>query len=68
MPNLLLLCGKQLSQSYADYHDNMNEDFLEEWFENNLSKNLLLDKNVLSVMVNVKYIVDNNNQYEREYI
>ena len=54
VPNLLLLCGKQLSESNADYHVDTNENFFEECFENTLSKHLPLDKKVLSVIHNAK--------------
>ena len=47
--------SKKLSESYADYHDNMNEDVFEDWFENTLLKKLPQDRKVLIVMVKAKY-------------
>ena len=43
-PNYLLLCGKKLSESYADYHDDTNEDVFEDWSENTLSKHRKIDR------------------------
>ena len=39
--NSLLLCEEMLSESYADFQDDMNGDIFEDWFENTLLKNLL---------------------------
>ena len=30
----LLLCGKNLSEFFANYHDDMNGKVFEDWFEN----------------------------------
>ena len=55
VPNSLLLCGKKLSKSYADYHGNMNGDVFEDWFKNTLLKNLPQDRKALLVMDSTKY-------------
>ena len=55
VPNSLLLCGKKLSESYYDYHVDMNMDVFEDWFENTLLKNLPQGKKVLIVIDNAKY-------------
>ena len=39
--NSLLLCEEMLSESHADFQDDMNGDIFEDWFENTLLKNLL---------------------------
>ena len=38
--NSLLLCGKKLSMSYGDYHDDMSGIVFKNWFENMLTENL----------------------------
>ena len=53
--NALLLCGKKLSESYADYHDDMNGEIFEKWFRSSLMPNLPKDRNVVIVMDNAKY-------------
>ena len=55
VPNFLLICGKKFSESYADYHDDLNRDVFEDRFENTLLKNLPQDRKVLMVMDNAKY-------------
>ena len=32
IPDSLLLCGKKLSEYFADYHAGMNSDVFENWF------------------------------------
>ena len=54
VPNAVLLCGKQLSESYADYHD-MNAEIFKRWFANTLITNLPKDRKVVFMMVNAKY-------------
>ena len=46
---------KKLSESNADYHDDINRDVFADRFENTSLKNLPQDKNILAVMDNVKY-------------
>ena len=53
---LILLCGQKLSESYADYHGNMNGDVFEDWLENFLLKNLPQNRKVLIVMDSAKYL------------
>ena len=53
--NALLLCGKQLSDSCADYQDDMNAELFERWFVNTLIPNLPKDRKVAIVMDNAKY-------------
>ena len=47
LPNALPLCGKQLSESYADYDDDRNAKVLERWFVKTLIPNLLKEKRLL---------------------
>ena len=54
--NFLLLCGKELSISYADYHDDMSGIVFEDWFENMLTANLPKERKVVVVMDNAKYL------------
>ena len=54
--NSLNLCGQKLSESYADYHGNMNGDVFEDWLENFLLKNLPQNRKVLIVMDSAKYL------------
>ena len=51
----LLLCGKELSVSYADYHDNMGGIVYQNWFENTLTANLPKERKVVVVMDSAKY-------------
>ena len=53
--NSLLPCGKELSISYADYHDDMSGIVLEDWFENTLTAKLPKKGKVVVVMYNAKY-------------
>ena len=49
--NPLLLCGKELSVSYADYHDTMSGIVYQNWFENTLTANLPKERKVVIVTV-----------------
>ena len=53
--NALLLCGKQLSESYADYHGDMNAEVFKRWFTNTMISNLPKDKKIVTVLDNAKY-------------
>ena len=55
IPNSLLLCGKDLSESYADYHQDMNGTVFENWFQSTLLPNLQKGKKVVIVLDNAKY-------------
>ena len=48
------LCGKELSMSYADYHDDMSGVVFEDWFENKLTANLPKERKVVVVMNSAK--------------
>ena len=50
----LLLCGKELSMSYANYHDDMSGVEFEDWFENKLTANLPKERKVVVVMNSAK--------------
>ena len=50
-----LLCGKELSMQYADYHDDMSGIVFEDWFENTLTANLPKERKVVVLMDNAKY-------------
>ena len=54
VPNALLLCGKELSKSYADSHD-MNAEIFKRRFANTLIPNLSKDRKVPIVMDDSKY-------------
>ena len=47
----LLLCGKEPSKSYTDYHDDMSGILFENWFENTLTANLPKERKVVIVTV-----------------
>ena len=53
--NALLLCGKQFSESCADYYDDMNTEVFERWIANTLIPNLPKDRKVVIVMNDAKY-------------
>ena len=36
LENSLLLCGKKLSESYADYHTDMSGTLFEDWFNSKI--------------------------------
>lgn len=55
VPNSLLRLRKKLSESYANYHDDMNGDVFKIWFKNTFLKNLPQDRKVLIVMYNTRY-------------
>ena len=46
---------KYFSESYANYHDDMNAEVFEKWFANTLIPNLSKDRKVVIVMDNAKY-------------
>ena len=46
---------KYFSESYANYHDDMNAEVFEKWFANTLIPNLPKDRKVVIVMDNAKY-------------
>ena len=54
VPNTLVI-GKQLSESYVDYHDNRNARVFRRWFTSMLISNLTKDRKVVIVMDNAKY-------------
>ena len=54
LSNAVLVCGKELSESYADYHCDMNDEVFERWFANTLIPNLPKDRKVVIVMGNAK--------------
>ena len=51
----LFLCGKKLSESSVDYHNDMNGKVFEDWFDNLLLPKLPKEKNAVIVMNNPKY-------------
>ena len=53
--NSPLFCEKDLSDSYADYHQNMNGKVFENWFQSNLLPNVPKEKKVVIVLDNSKY-------------
>ena len=40
IPGSLLLCGKKLSDAFANYHQDMNANVTENWFQEKLISNL----------------------------
>ena len=50
----LLLCGKELSMSYEDYHDDMSGIVYEDWLENTLTANLPKERKLVVVMDSAK--------------
>ena len=53
IPSALLLCGKSIKEAMADYHQDMNGDVFEKWFEERLLPNL--PPKSLIIMDNAKY-------------
>ena len=53
--NSLLLCSKQLSQPFANYHDDMNAVVFKSWFGNTLVSNLPIERKVITAMDNAKH-------------
>ena len=50
LKTLLLLCEKELSMSYADYHNDMSAIVFEDWFENTLTANLPKERKLVVVL------------------
>ena len=50
-----MLCVKQRSESYADYHGNMNAEVFERCFANTLIPNLQKNRKIVIAMDNAKY-------------
>ena len=44
-----------MSESFADYYDDMNEKVFEDWFENVLLPKLTKERNIVIIMANAKY-------------
>ena len=53
--NALLLCGKDISKCYVDYHQNMNGEIFKSWFGDKLIPNLLKNRKTLIALDNAKY-------------
>ena len=53
--NVFLWCGKNISKSYIDYHQNMNSEAFENWFGDKLTPNLPNDRKTLIILDNAKY-------------
>ena len=51
----LLLYGKKLSESFANYHDDINRKVFKDWFGNVFLPKLAKERNVVFVMDNDKY-------------
>ena len=53
IPSALLLCGKSIKKAMADYHEDMNGNVFERWFEERLLPNL--PPRSVIIMDNAKY-------------
>ena len=52
---LFFFVEKKLSESFAEYHNDMNGKAFKDWFGNVLLPNLPKERNVVIVMDNAKY-------------
>ena len=58
IPNSLLFCGKNLSELYADYYDDMNGDVFKDWLENTLLKTYRQAGRFLQWCITLRITVD----------
>ena len=53
--NALVLCGKDITKCYIEYHRDMNSDISKIWFHDKLIPNIYKDRKTLIVLDNATY-------------